>query len=122
MSVVTPTATITYQYDPATGNLHSASLSGGEALTYGYNGPLPTSSTWTGAVAGTVSRTYDNNFRIQTQSINNGNTISFGYDDDGFLQSVGTLTINPPSQNNAWTTCVWRIVISQAAGHVTMSY
>jgi RHS repeat-associated protein len=103
-SVVAPTATIGYQYDPTTGNLYSASVSGGEALTYGYNGPLPTSSTWKGSIAGSVSRTFDNNFRVQTQSINNGNAVSFGYDDDGFLQSAGALTITPPSQQNSWTT------------------
>ena len=51
-STTTPTETISYAYDSTTGNLSSASIGGGEALAYGYNGPLPTSSALTGTVGG----------------------------------------------------------------------
>jgi RHS repeat-associated protein len=93
-STTTPTESITYAYDSTTGNLNSASIAGGEALAYGYNGPLPTSSTLTGTVAGTVSRTYNNNFWVASQSINSGNTITFTYDNDGLLTKAGSLVVH----------------------------
>jgi RHS repeat-associated protein len=92
-SIATPTENITYSYDATTGNVSGASINGGEALAYTYNGPLPTSSILTGIVAGTVSRTFDNNFWPISESINGGNTVSFTYDSDGLLTSAGSLTM-----------------------------
>jgi RHS repeat-associated protein len=92
-STTTPTETIDYSYDPATGNLSSASIQRGEALDYGYNGPLLTSSTLTGKVAGTVSRAYDNNFWTTSESINSGNTVEFTLDKDGLVTNAGPLAI-----------------------------
>jgi len=92
-STTTPTETINYTYDGTTGNLSSAAISGGEGIAYGYNGPLPTSSTWTGTVAGSVSRVYNNNFWIASQSINGGNQVNFTYDNDGFVTKAGSLAV-----------------------------
>jgi len=92
-STTTPTETITYSYDANTGNLSSASINGGEALAYGYNGPLPTSSALTGTVAGTVSRAYNNNFWVTSESINGGNAVTFTYDNDGLLTKAGALAL-----------------------------
>jgi len=92
-SATTPTETITYSYDANTGNLSSATITGGEALAYSYNGPLPTSSALTGTVVGTVSRTYNNNFWVTSESINSGNTINFSYDNDGLVTKAGSLTL-----------------------------
>ena len=102
-SLVTPTETINYSYDPTTGNLSSTDIANGEALSYGYNGPLPTSTSWTGAVNGSVSRTYNNNFWVTSQSINGGNTIAFTYDNDGFLTQVGQLALTRSPQNGLIT-------------------
>jgi RHS repeat-associated protein len=90
-STTTPTETVNYAYDATTGNLSTASISGGEAIAYGYNGPLPTSSTWTGTVAGSVSRAYNDNFWVTSETINSGNTINFSYDNDGLLTKAGAL-------------------------------
>ena len=92
-STTTPTEKISYGYDSATGNLSSASIAGGEAIAYGYNGPLPTSLTWTGSVAGNISRVYNNNFWVTSESINSGNTINFSYDNDGLITHAGALTL-----------------------------
>jgi RHS repeat-associated protein len=92
-STTTPTETITYSYDTNTGNLSSASINGGEAVAYGYNGPLPTSSALTGTVSGTVSRVYNNNFWVTSESINGGNTVNFTYDNDGLITKAGALTL-----------------------------
>jgi RHS repeat-associated protein len=92
-STSAPTETTTYAYDPNSGNLSSASISGSESLAYGYNGPLPTSSALSGTVAGTVSRTYNNNFWVASQSLNNGNTVNFTYDNDGLLTKAGAMVV-----------------------------
>ncbi len=92
-STTTPTETVNYSFDGTTGNLISASITAGEAMAFGYNGPLPISETWTGTVSGSVSRDYDNNFWIASESINNGSTISFTHDKDGLLTGAGSLTL-----------------------------
>ena len=70
---------------------------------------MPTSVTWKGSVKGSVGVTYDNNFRVTGQTVNGGNTISFGYDSDGLLTSVGnpangaSMTLSYNSQNGLLT-------------------
>ncbi|MGH7165402.1 MAG: RHS repeat domain-containing protein, partial [Nitrospiraceae bacterium] len=94
--------TIAYAYHATTGNL-STITAPGSTLSYSYDGSLLTTTTWTGTVQGSVSRNYDNNFRISSQSVNGGNTISFGYDNDSLLTSAGALTITRSSQHSLIT-------------------
>src|SRR5207249_6984951 len=56
-------------------------------------------TTWVGTVAGSVSRVYDNNFRISSQSVNGSNMVNFGYDNDSLLTSAGDETIARSAQN-----------------------
>jgi RHS repeat-associated protein len=92
-SAVAPTETVDYIYSATTGNLASASIPSGESITYGYNGPLPISSTWSGPIAGNVSRTFNNNFWVTSLSLNGGNTINSSYDNDGLVTKAGAMTI-----------------------------
>jgi RHS repeat-associated protein len=50
-----------------------------------------------------VTRTFDNDFRLATQSINGGNTVSFTYDADSFLTQAGGLTLTRNAQNGLLT-------------------
>jgi RHS repeat-associated protein len=106
VSKTIPTATINYSFDAQTGNVTGATVVGGEALAYGYNGPLVVSSTWTGPVPGSVGRTYNNDFGVMSQTINGANAVIFGYDSDGLLTSAGALTLtrDPTSGLIAGTT------------------
>lgn len=88
----------TYAYGATTGTLSSITAPG-STLSYTYDGSLLKQTTWSGTVAGSVSRNYDNNFRITSQSVNGANTIAFGYDNDSLLTSAGSLTISRSSQN-----------------------
>lgn len=110
-STTTPTETVSFAYDSTTGNLSGASVTGGEAIAYGYNGPLPTSSTWTGTVVGSVTRAYNNNFWVTSQSINNGNTINFAYDNDGLITNAGTLVVKHNTKDG--------LITGTTLGHVT---
>ncbi|MGQ0811306.1 MAG: NHL domain-containing protein, partial [Nitrospiraceae bacterium] len=61
--------TINYAYSPTAGTLSSITAPG-STLSYAYDGSLLKQTTWAGAIAGSVSRNYDNNFRITSQSVN----------------------------------------------------
>ncbi|MBX3324920.1 MAG: hypothetical protein U0223_13295 [Nitrospira sp.] len=91
-----------YAYGATTGTLSSITAPG-STLSYTYDGSLLKSTTWAGTIAGSVSRNYDNNFRITSQSVNGGNTINFGYDNDSLLTSAGSLTIVRSAQNGLIT-------------------
>jgi RHS repeat-associated protein len=92
-SIATPTETIDYSYSSTTGNLDSASLTSGEALAYTYNGPLLTSTKWTGTIDGTVGYAYNDNFWTTSETINAANDIAFSYDNDGLVTKAGAMTV-----------------------------
>src|SRR5438552_3072610 len=54
--------------------------------------PATAPTTWSGAVTGSVSRTYDTFFRISTETVNGlaATKATFGYDNDGLITSVAT--------------------------------
>ncbi len=98
-SITAPTETVNYAYNATTGNLASATIPSGESIAYGYNGPLPTSSTWSGTVAGSVSRTFNNNFWMASLSLDGANTINFTYDNDDLVTKAGAMTITNDPNN-----------------------
>lgn len=75
----------------------------GGVLADDYDGSLLKDTTWTGEVSGSVSRTYDNNFRVTALSVNGANSVSLGYDNDSLLTSVGDLTLARNAQNGLIT-------------------
>jgi YD repeat-containing protein len=64
-----PQGQVSYSYNPSTGNLASITAIDGGSVSFSYDGPLPIATTWAGSVAGSVSRTYDNNFRTTSRSV-----------------------------------------------------
>lgn len=54
-------------------------------------------------MAGSVSRAYDNDFRIASESINGANSIALGYDLDGLLVTAGALQVQRNAQNGLLT-------------------
>ncbi len=102
-SIVLPTATISYGYSATTGNLSKAAVSGGETIAYSYNGSLPTRAVWTGAVAGTVTRAFNNNFWESSQGVTGGSNITLGYDKDGLLTKAGSMTLARMASTGLYT-------------------
>lgn len=87
-----PEGPIDASYD-ASGRLATISAAGGVGLALGYDGSLPTDMTWTGPVQGTIHVAFDNDFRVQSESVNGEPSITTSYDDDGLVIAVGALTI-----------------------------
>lgn len=108
----TPTGTTTYAYAPTTGDLTGISAPGGVELSYTYDGVLPLTETWTGPVAGTVSRSYDNDFKPTVIDLNS-DEVHLGYDNDNLLIQAGDLTISRDADNG--------MIRTTALGSVTTS-
>ncbi len=82
----------TYGYDAA-GRLTSLVSSGGVSLAHAFDDGLLTAATWSGAVSGSVSWTYDGDFRMSTLSVDGGNPVAIAYDADGLPVQVGGMTL-----------------------------
>ena len=102
-----------YSYHPSTGQLSQITAPGGTGLSFTWDGFLPLSTTWNGEISGSVSKTYDNNFWITGRSVN-GQSIAFGYDDDGLLTNAGSLTLARDAANGLLT--------NTALGNVTTTH
>jgi RHS repeat-associated protein len=102
-SIVTATTTTDYTYSATTGLLSSSAVVGGETINYSYNGPLLAAMAWTGAVAGSVGHTYNNNFHVISRTVNGGNAIAFQYDNDGIMTNAGALVLTRSANNGLLT-------------------
>ena len=99
-TLVIPRGAYTYTYQ-ADGDkkLKSITAPDGGQISYIYDGPLTTGVTWSGTISGEVTETYNNDFQLESQSVNGENVVSYGYDQDGLLTQVGDLTLTR-DQNN----------------------
>ncbi|MCB9156476.1 MAG: hypothetical protein H6645_05105 [Caldilineaceae bacterium] len=91
-SVALGRGALQYGYDATTGQLNSITAPDGGTLTYKHSGPLLTESQWTGAVAGTVQRAYDNFRRVNRLTVN-GVPIAYTHDADGMVTQAGALAL-----------------------------
>ena len=98
----TPGGAYSYAYN-SVGKLSGVTAPDGGALAYSYSGSLLSQTSWSGAIAGSVSRTYDNDFRLASISLNGADPISYGYDADSLLTQAGSLTLSRNAQNGLLT-------------------
>jgi len=106
--------TIVLTYSPTTGQPTRIATSDGENIDRAYDGTLPLAETWSGLAAGTVRRTWNNDFRVTTESVNDANTIAIAYDPDGLAIGVGAMTIVRDASNG--------LVTSTELGSVTAGW
>ena len=92
-TVTVPRGQVSIGYDPATGNVTGLTAPGGIGLSFGYDGALLTSETLSGTLAGSVSRVYDNNWNVTSQSVNGANPIAFQVDADDLSIQAGALSL-----------------------------
>jgi RHS repeat-associated protein len=97
-----PSGVYTSAYSPSTSKLASIAAPGGVNLAFTYDGALLTGNTWNGSLLGSVTRTYDNNFRLTNLAVN-GSGIAFTYDNDDLLTQAGALTQTYHAQHGLLT-------------------
>jgi RHS repeat-associated protein len=106
---------IQFKYDGVSGNLkYIVSPTLVDTLKYTYDGSLPKSVIWKGAINGNVGVSYNADFQVTSQTVNNGNSVTFSYDNDGLLTAASGLQLTRNSQNG--------ILIGTTLGNVTTSY
>jgi YD repeat-containing protein len=98
-----PTGVLSYVYDSATGKLTTITAPDGGTLDYSYSGALLTQTAWAGTITGSVGRTYDNDFRVTSLTVNGADPVAFSYDADSLLTTAGALTLNHNAQNGLLT-------------------
>jgi RHS repeat-associated protein len=87
----------------STAQVRSISGPGGEQLAFKYLVAQLQGATWSGPVAGSVSWTLDNNFRLASEAVNGGNPVNFQYDKDGLLTQAGNLRLTYDPHNGQLT-------------------
>jgi RHS repeat-associated protein len=98
-----PRGQTSFTYHPTSGQVSGIASPGGVSLGYTYDGSLLTGTTWTGPVAGSVTRTHDTDFRVATESVNGANSVTFQYDPDSLLTGAGALTLARHPQHGLLT-------------------
>lgn len=93
ISITSAQGVTQYTYSLATGLLSSIADPNGETVSFGYDGSLENSETWSGAISGSFSQVFDSDLRVASQSVSGGSTISFSYDNDGLLIQAGGMGI-----------------------------
>ncbi|WP_353572692.1 RHS repeat-associated core domain-containing protein [Candidatus Albibeggiatoa sp. nov. BB20] len=92
--IVLPKGTQSYSYDSETGQVISVSdEASGSVINYEYDGSLLLSEQWTNSIEGSVNYSYNNDFRLQTTSVNEETAVNYGYDKDGLMTQAGDLTL-----------------------------
>jgi RHS repeat-associated protein len=93
----------TTNYDTS-GRISGITAASGVGHNFNYDGLLDTGESWTGALVGSTTRTYDNILRLTTEAINGANQISIVYDNDELITSAGALSITRDAQHGLPTT------------------
>ncbi len=89
-SVTIPGQELRFSFDAPMEQLRSITGEDG-SLSFSYDGHLPTETTWDGPIKGRVSRTFDDDFRLSSISVNDDPATAFKYDADGSLIQSGEL-------------------------------
>ena len=92
-SMRTTEGLFTFAYDTVTGAVRVKSSPIGGSITETRDGPLPTRVAWSGGVSGSLSTTYNSDFRPITTRVNDADPISLTYDSDFLVATAGALTI-----------------------------
>jgi RHS repeat-associated protein len=93
---------IGYAYAPD-GSLTKITAPDGGELALTHDWILPTRLTYSGTVAGSIERTYDNDLFQTARRVNGGTPVPFEHDEDGLLTRAGDLTLTRDPRNGTVT-------------------
>jgi RHS repeat-associated protein len=68
------------------------------SMTYTYDGALSTGSVWSGAIPGSVTRTFDNDLRVISHRVDGADPVATQYDADSLRTQVGALSLTRSMQ------------------------
>jgi RHS repeat-associated protein len=110
-------ARLSYTYD-AFGRISDVNRSDSVKLHFDRDGSLLTKASWSGAIEGSISMTYDENLWLESLTVNGASTVTFGYDLDGLVTEA---------KGNGNTYAITRsadtgLVTSAALGTVNTNY
>ncbi|MCM2269212.1 MAG: DNRLRE domain-containing protein, partial [Thermoanaerobaculia bacterium] len=115
VSITSPRGTQTITWEPNRGRIQRVTTPEGVSLSYLYDGPLVTRTTWSGGgITGQVNRTYDDDLRLRTIAVNGANAVTYSYDADSLLRQAGSLVLNRDPETGLLT--------GTTLGNVTTSY
>ncbi len=92
-SFIYPQDQLGVAYSATSGQLTRLTSTNGVSLSFGFDGPVPLSTTWTGAVHGSTQVAFNNDLLPASVSVNAANPIAYTYDRDNLITSAGSLTI-----------------------------
>ena len=102
-TITAPHGATSFAYDPTKGQLSTNTTPDSQQLAYTYDGFLETGVAWSGTVSGSVSRTYNTDFRVTQTKVNGADPVAFTYDSDGLLTGAGGLTLTRDAANGLLT-------------------
>lgn len=100
-AIATPGGSYLYGYD-IVGRNNEITATDGNYLSFDYAGFLPAGQTWSGDINGSVSREYNDDFQIASLDVN-GDSVAYGYDDDGLVTTAGALSLSRDIRNGLMT-------------------
>jgi RHS repeat-associated protein len=89
-----PGGSYLFSYSPQSGYLATLTAPDGNRISFDYDGAQITQVSWSGTITGVVANTFDNNFRISSETVNGSSPISYQYDNDDVVKAVGSLALN----------------------------
>ncbi|WP_395847176.1 RHS repeat-associated core domain-containing protein [Cystobacter fuscus] len=95
--LTTPRTSVDFGYD-AQGRLAALTDSTGPSLAIAYDGSLVKRVAWSGGVQGSVGYSYTPDFTLSAVEVQ-GQSIAYGYDNDGLLISAGALSLRRRPDN-----------------------
>jgi RHS repeat-associated protein len=111
--VTIPTGAYDYSYK-TTGQLDAVTDPDEGSLAYEYFASLLARETLAGDINGSVSWTYDSRHRLRTESVNDAQSITIEYDEDGTPETIGALSLTPDPINGQ--------LVATAVGSVTTAH
>lgn len=81
-----------YSYNSG-GQVSTFAQPDGRAVAFAYTGVQVSKTTWSGEMTGSITRTFNNDFLVSSERLNNGDAVLFTYNADDLPTGVGGLNI-----------------------------
>ncbi|MBK7891916.1 MAG: hypothetical protein IPJ84_14070 [Bdellovibrionales bacterium] len=115
--ITVPSGAFTVSQNPSYDRIDQIVSPDGVTQDYTYDGPFVTSATTSGAAQGSTYFTYNNEMLLASTKVGTAAAVSYTYDNDGLITSVGNQTIT----RNATTGFATKATLSNVSENYTYS-